>query len=107
MIFPYKTITLFILFVIFSVNFSPSKAEDVQVGKEKSAVCAACHGPEGISPIPIYPNLAGQKEQYLMSAITAYKNGSRTNAMMAPIVASLSEEDIQNLAAFYASLSCE
>lgn len=84
-----------------------ANAGDIAAGKAKSAVCAACHGGEGISPTPIWPNLAGQKEQYLVAQIKAFRDGTRQNAQMAPMVANLSDEDIANLAAFYASLGCK
>ena len=73
-------------------------------GKAKSALCAACHGPAGISNNPLWPNLAGQKEAYLVKQIKAFKNGERKDPSMAPMVATLSDEDIANLAAYYASL---
>lgn len=86
---------------------STANAADIEAGKAKSAACAACHGSAGISPTPIWPNLAGQKEQYLLAQIKAFKDGTRQNAQMAPMVAGLSEEDMANLAAYYASLSCQ
>ena len=84
-----------------------ANAGDVAAGKAKSAVCAACHGSAGISPTPIWPNLAGQKEQYLVAQLKAFKEGTRQNAQMAPMVTNLSDEDISNLAAYYARLSCQ
>ena len=78
-------------------------AGDVAAGKAKSALCASCHGPTGISMSPIWPNLAGQKEQYLIKQITAFRDGTRQDPMMAPMVAALSDTDIENLAAYYAS----
>ncbi len=86
---------------------STANAADIEAGKAKSAVCAACHGSTGISPTPIWPNLAGQKEQYLLAQIKAFKDGTRQNAQMAPMVAALSDDDMANLAAYYASLSCQ
>lgn len=82
------------------------QAADIEAGKAKSATCAACHGGQGISPTPIWPNLAGQKEQYLLAQLKAFKDGTRQNAQMAPMVAGLSDDDMANLAAYYASLSC-
>ena len=80
---------------------------DVAAGKAKAGVCAACHGPAGVAMIPIYPNLAGQNEQYLVSALKAYKAKQRTGGQ-APVMqgqaAALSDADIANLAAYYASL---
>ncbi len=52
-------------------------AADAELGKAKSAICAACHGADGISAVPIYPNLKGQQEAYLVSALKAYKSGQR------------------------------
>jgi cytochrome c553 len=79
-------------------------AGDVEAGKAKSALCASCHGPAGISLSPLWPNLAGQKEQYLAKQIKAFRDGTRTDAMMAPMVAALSDTDIDNLAAYFSSL---
>lgn len=80
---------------------------DVEAGEAKSAVCAACHGANGISAVPIYPNLAGQKEAYLANVLQAYKTQERKGAnaaVMWGIASGLSEQDIANLAAYYASL---
>ena len=82
-------------------------AGDADAGKAKSVTCAACHGGEGISPTGIWPNLAGQKEQYLLAQLKAFKDGTRVNAQMAPMVANLSDEDMANLAAYYSSLGCK
>ena len=79
-------------------------AGDAEAGKAKSATCVACHGRDGKSVTPIYPNLACQKEQYLIDSMKAYQSGDRNNAIMKPMVAALSDEDIANLAAYYASL---
>ena len=79
-------------------------AADIEAGKAKAAVCAACHGANGISVIPDYPNLAGQKVKYLESAIKAYRSGERKNPIMSPMAAGLSDTDVANLAAYFASL---
>ena len=78
-------------------------AGDAAAGKAKSAICASCHGPTGKSVNPLWPNLAGQKEQYLSKQIKAFRDGTRKDPMMAPMVAALSDEDIANLAAYYAA----
>ena len=78
-------------------------AGDAAAGKAKSAMCASCHGPAGISLSPLWPNLAGQKEQYLIKQIKAFRDGTRQDPMMAPMVAALSDADIDNLAAYYSS----
>ena len=79
-------------------------AADIEAGKAKAAVCAACHGANGISVIPDYPNLAGQKVKYLESAIKAYRSGERKNPIMSPMAAGLTDTDVANLAAYFASL---
>lgn len=82
-------------------------AADADAGKAKSATCVGCHGANGISNVPTYPNLAGQKEDYLVSSMKAYKTGGRTDATMKSMMAPLSDEDIANLAAYYAGLPCQ
>lgn len=77
---------------------------DIAAGKAKSVTCGACHGGNGISMIPMYPNLAGQKEQYLVLQMKAFRDGERKNMVMAPMASGLSDTDIENLAAYYASL---
>ncbi|MEN8719791.1 MAG: cytochrome c [Oceanococcaceae bacterium] len=77
-------------------------AGDPIAGKEKSATCAACHGADGVSSAPTFPTLAGQHETYLVQSLKQYRDGSRKNAVMAPMAANLSDEDIADLAAFYA-----
>jgi len=79
-------------------------AGDIEVGKTKSAVCMACHGPDGNSPNPMWPKLAGQHPSYLEKQLHDLKSGARTDPMMAPIVAPLNDEDMENLAAYYSSL---
>jgi cytochrome c553 len=83
---------------------SPVFAGDAAAGKGKSMMCSACHGAAGISAVPTYPNLAGQKEAYLVIQLKAFKSGARNNATMKGMVASLSETDMADLAAYYASL---
>jgi cytochrome c553 len=93
----------FALFTTLIFASTSALAGDAAAGKAKSALCASCHGPTGISMSPIWPNLAGQKEQYLIKQITAFRDGTRTDPMMAPMVAALSDTDIENLAAYFAS----
>ncbi len=83
---------------------SPAFAGDAAAGKGKSMMCAACHGSAGISAVPMYPNLAGQKEIYLTKQLKDFKSGKRNDPTMKGMVASLSDADMENLAAYYASL---
>ena len=80
-----------------------SAAGDPATGKEKSTVCAACHGAEGNSPSPEFPRIAGQIEDYLYQALLDYKSGRRKNPIMAAQVENLSRRDLSDLAAYFAS----
>ncbi|MEX2523766.1 MAG: c-type cytochrome [Gammaproteobacteria bacterium] len=79
-----------------------SIAADIEAGKQKSQTCAACHGPDGNSNNSIWPKLAGQHVQYTAKQLQDFKQGKRENAQMAPLVSSLSEEDMRDIAAYYA-----
>lgn len=79
-------------------------AADAEAGKAKSAVCMACHGPAGVSTNPLWPNLAGQHDQYLVKQMKAFRDGERKDPLMSPMAAGLSDEDIANLAAYYSGL---
>ena len=76
---------------------------DAQRGAQKISTCAACHGADGKAVLPLYPNLAGQHAKYLSKSLAAYKSGSRTHAVMTAMVTTLSDEDIADIAAYYAS----
>ncbi|HHQ4579858.1 TPA: c-type cytochrome [Aeromonas hydrophila] len=84
--------------------WGPAQAADVEAGKTKAAVCAACHGVEGKALIPNYPHLAGQNAAYLVKQLKAFKDGSRKEPLMVPFMAPLTDADMENLAAYYASL---
>lgn len=76
---------------------------DPKAGEEKAQVCQACHGTDGMSVDPNYPNLAGQYQSYLVKALADYRAGARNNAIMQSFAASLSNQDIEDLAAWFAS----
>ena len=76
---------------------------DANSGKEKAKVCEACHGLDGKSVDPSYPNLAGQYASYLQKALGDYRAGRRTNPIMAGFAGPLSDQDITDLAAWYSS----
>jgi cytochrome c553 len=97
-----KNITLAIAATV--MMSSPVFAGDAAAGKAKTGMCAACHGAAGISAVPMYPNLAGQKEAYLAKQLKDFKTGKRKDPVMAPMAMALSDEDIANVAAYYASL---
>ncbi len=99
-----RKVSVLITIVALCMNSAIVFAGDTAAGKGKSATCSACHGPNGISPNDIWPNLAGQKEGYLMAQMKAFRDGQRNNPMMTPMAAPLSDTDIADLAAYYASL---
>jgi len=65
--------------------------------------CPACHGANGVSVSPVFPNLAGQNQDYLMASLNHYKDGLRKNPIMLPQANGLSEKDIEDIAAYFAS----
>lgn len=77
-------------------------AGDAAAGESKAAVCAACHGSNGVSVVPNWPNLAGQGANYLTKQLTDIRDGRRTVIEMGPFVADLSDQDIRDIAAYYA-----
>ena len=76
-------------------------------GRKHAASCANCHGADGISPNDTWPNLAGQNAAYLARILAAYKSGAQADVMMSPVAQTLSDAEIQDLAAHYAGLSCK
>jgi len=78
-------------------------AGDAEAGKTKSAMCAACHGPDGNSVAPNFPKLAGQHPDYTVKQLKEFKSGDRTDATMNGMAMALSEQDMADIAAFYAS----
>src|SRR5947208_1382116 len=79
-------------------------AADAAAGKKKAAICAVCHGLNGLSKNPEAPNLAGDNANYLIKQLNAFKSGARQQEMMTIIAKGLSDEDVANLAAWYSSL---
>jgi cytochrome c553 len=83
----------------------PARAGAAAAGRKLAVQCQACHGLDGKAKIPEAPNLAGQTEPYLMKALGDYRSGARQNEMMALVAPKLSDQDIADLAAYYASLN--
>jgi len=94
---------LVITFIAATLSFG-AMAGDPAAGKAKSMTCAGCHGINGISNNGMWPNLAGQKEPYLVSQLQQFRAGERKNAMMTAMAKGLSDADIANLSAYYSSL---
>lgn len=76
---------------------------DAAAGAQKAATCAACHGIDGNSVNPQWPSLAGQNETYIVNTLNAFKNGTRTDLIMGAQAAALTDQDIADLAAYFAS----
>lgn len=87
-----------------TVSANAIAAGDAAKGKAKAATCAACHGMDGISKMPNYPNLKGQKEAYVVKQLKAFKDGSRKDATMNAMAKPLSDADMDNLAAYYGNM---
>ncbi len=98
-----KSLKLIHVLVAMSLG-APALAADAEAGKAKAMPCASCHGDNGISVSPAIPNLAGQKPAYVTAQLKAFRGGTRTNPMMQAIASQLSDQDIDNLAAFWSSL---
>lgn len=85
-----------------AIPFSLHAKGDAVAGEKKSSACAACHGATGESTDPTFPNLAGQHASYLAQALADYRSGARKNPIMAGMASNLSNQDILDLAAWYA-----
>ena len=91
-------------FVAATCSAGPAAAADAAAGKAKASMCAVCHGLNGIAKNPDAPNLAGDNANYLKKQLHAFKSGGRQDPQMSIIAEGLSDEDIENLAAWYSAL---
>lgn len=102
-----KTMPLKILCLISSISLLLPLAAvakgSAAAGMEKAVSCEVCHGKDGHSVDPNYPNLAGQHQSYLVKALIDYRSGKRTNIIMAGMASPLSNQDIEDLASWFAS----
>ena len=97
------------LAALMALAMSPVNAEglvdgSIEAGKAKAITCAACHGQEGNSVNPLWPNIAGQHAGYVVAQLQAFKSGDRVNALMSSQAMMLTDEDMRNLAVYYESL---
>jgi cytochrome c553 len=100
-----RIVSLTFAFAAFALCGSPAHARDAAAGKQKAAqVCNVCHGANGLSTQPNAPHLAGQPAIYTAEQMKAYRSGARKNEVMAVIAKSLTDQDIDNLAAWYESI---
>jgi cytochrome c553 len=82
-------------------------AGDRKAGRQKALQCQACHGLDGLAKIPGAPHIAGQVEEYLVKSLTDYKTGSRKHEMMTVVMQNMGQQDIADLAAYYAAIEIE
>ena len=82
----------------------PARAADPAAGRDKARQCQTCHGLDGVGRMPDVPNIAGDSEIYLAKQLKDYRSGERRHEQMSIIAASLSDQDIADLAAYYASI---
>src|SRR4030081_159488 len=87
------------------IGGSPAHAADAAAGKEKAELCVGCHGEGGISQTANIPSLAGQPDQFIQWQLVFFRAGTRKNEQMQPIVEQISNDDIRNLGAYFASLT--
>ena len=87
------------------VDLPAHAADAVAAGKEKAELCAGCHGDSGISQTENIPSLAGQQDQFIQWQLVFFRSGARKNEQMQPIVEQITNEDIRNLGAYFASLT--
>ncbi len=95
-------LSISVLLTCFWIN--PAVSADPSAGEQKAASCVGCHGVQGKSNNSAWPNLAAQQATYLANQLSAFKSGARANAMMQAMAANLGDEDMANLAAYFASL---
>lgn len=89
---------------LLAASDSACKAGDVKAGRAKALMCQACHGIDGLSKVPDAPNIAAQTEPYIIAQLQAYKTGLRKNDAMSVVAPSLSDTDIEDLAAYFSAI---
>jgi cytochrome c553 len=85
----------------------PAQAADAKAGQVKAGMCVTCHGALGLSTMPNAPHLAGQPAIYIEEQLKKYRSGKRANEVMAVMAKPLTDKEIENLAAWYASIPIE
>ncbi len=103
----FSTSRLLLAGVLLAAAAAPVAAADAAAGRAKAQACSVCHGPLGLSTAPDAPHLAGQPDLYLAAQLRAYRGGQRQHAVMSVMAKPLSDADIDNLAAWFASIKVE
>jgi cytochrome c553 len=98
-----RSLGVAILFVVLTAG-AAAAAGDAKAGRQKALTCQACHGLDGQAKLPDAPNLAGQNAVYLVKALKDYRSGARRNEIMAVVTRKLADQDIDDVAAYYAAI---
>jgi cytochrome c553 len=93
--------------LLLALSLTPAQAQDAKIGRQKAQACMVCHGQNGLSTQPDAPNLAGQPALYISTQLKAYRSGDRRHETMAMMAQTLSDDDIQNVAAWFSSIRIE
>lgn len=101
---PLLVVHLFASVCLLVAGGSVCSAGDVKAGRAKALMCQACHGLDGLSKVPDAPNIAGQTEPYIVAQLQAYKSGARKNDAMSVVAPSLSDTDVEDLAAYFSAI---
>ncbi len=99
-----RCVAIFASLLLIADSGAARAAGDIKAGREKALMCQACHGIDGMSKVPEAPNIAGQPEPYLAAQLQAFKSGARRNDAMSVVVQTLSEKDIDDLAAYFSAI---
>jgi cytochrome c553 len=97
----------FLSIILFFSWSSVTFADDLELGRQKAKMCVACHGSSGLSKSDDIPSIAGQGERYLIKAMNEFKSKVRQNIQMSMVAETLSDEDIQSLAAYFSSIKLQ
>ena len=98
-----KKLVLGLAALVVTSSFAQA-AGDIPAGRKVMEKCQSCHGKDGLGKMSYTPNISGQKYEYLLHALMAYKAGERKSQMMSAVTKNLSQEDIANVAAYYSAI---
>ena len=101
---PARLVACVLALLLATAGGAARAAGDLKAGRAKALMCQACHGLDGMSKVPEAPNIAGQVEGYLVTQLQAFKSGARRNESMTVVASTLSDTDIENLAAYFAAI---
>jgi cytochrome c553 len=91
-------------FLVLAMQAGHAASGDAAAGRQKAELCAACHGNAGVSTMPGVPSIAGQTDQYIQWQLVFFRSGRRASPLMSPPAADLTDEDVRDLGAYFASL---